>query len=503
MFYVDAFGHELQLHRIDEVLAFAVALEAMPFSTWFECPVIHVVCHLFRVAIFPLLAMNHRRYERTDVVAVAEYLFSGFDDGLDCIDPELLAAFAFMHLRIDIECCEELVERRGGCMHHECVVHALMRYVAILTLDVRVFLVDLRGHGETSLLFVNGLADEDARIFRSEVEQQRAAVLHHRDELFVADPCGVEEDVIAEVADLIYDLASIIDAAVIGAELDDSEADRALCLCFYRIFFSDELSDVVFVEAVFQDAADGAECVSCGFQIDRGSACQNQCAMVDGFVVVSIEEDDIAWCQDCIQNDFVRSGSTVQYEVGLVSIVYASCMLLCCQCRTFMDQKIAHRYVSVAEVSAEGILAEEFIECTASRMFAEESTALMAWAVELGVTIFDIFLEVAEERRKHLFFIVSRSALDLASVEIMVGLIEIHDAVYFGKQCIFGQAFTGLDHQYRNLESGNHFLFKDVFVLIRDNDSSYICEIGAGEVSLLASGDSAEDFQSFVSVSDF
>ena len=84
----------------------------------------------------------------------------------------------------------------------------------------------------------------------------------------------------------------------------------------------------------------------------------------------------------------------------------------------------------------------------------------------------------------------------------MVGLIEIHDAVYFGKQCIFGQAFTGLDHQYRNLESSNHFLFKDVFVLIRDNDSSYICEISAGEVSLFAAGDSTEDFQSFVSIND-
>ena len=87
-------------------------------------------------------------------------------------------------------------------MHHECVVHALMRYVSILTLDVGVFLVDLGGHGETSLLFVDGLADEDARIFRSEVEQQRAAVLHHRDELFVAVPSGVEEDVISEVTDL-------------------------------------------------------------------------------------------------------------------------------------------------------------------------------------------------------------------------------------------------------------------------------------------------------------
>ena len=177
-------------------------------------------------------------------------------------------------------------------------------------------------------------------------------------------------------------------------------------------------------------------------------------------------------------------------------------MLLCCQCRTFMDQKVAHRYVSVAEVSAEGILAEEFIECTACRMLSEESTALMAWAVELGVAIFDIFLEVTEEWRQHIFFIVSRSALDLASVEIMVGLIEIHDAVYFGKQCIFCQAFAGLDHQYRDLESGNHFLCKDILVLIRDNDSTHICEISAGEVSLLAAGDSAEDFQSFVSISD-
>ena len=84
----------------------------------------------------------------------------------------------------------------------------------------------------------------------------------------------------------------------------------------------------------------------------------------------------------------------------------------------------------------------------------------------------------------------------------MVGLIEIHDAVYLGKQCVFSQAFTRLDHQYRDLESGNHFLLKDILVLIRDNDSSYICEISAGEVSLLAAGDSAEDFQSFVSISD-
>ena len=84
----------------------------------------------------------------------------------------------------------------------------------------------------------------------------------------------------------------------------------------------------------------------------------------------------------------------------------------------------------------------------------------------------------------------------------MVSLIEIHDAVYLGKQCVFCQSFARLYHQHRDLESGNHFLFKDIFVLIRDNDSSYICEIGAGEVSLLAAGDSAEDFQSFVSVSD-
>ena len=305
------------------------------------------------------------------------------------------------------------------------------------------------------------------------------------------------------MTDLIYDLTGIVDAAVVGAELDDSEADRALRLCFHRIFFSDELSDVVFIEAVFQDAADGAESISCGFQIDRSSTCQNQCAVVDGFMVVSVEENDIARCQDCIQDDFIRSGGTVQYEVGLVSVVYACCVFLCCQCRTFMDQEVAHRYVSVAEVSAEGILAEKFIECTACRMLAEESTALVAWAVELGVAIFDIFLEVTEEWRQHIFFIVSSSTLDLTSVEIMIGLIEIHDAVDLGKQCILGQSFTRLDHQYRDLESGNHFLFKDVFVLIRDNNSSHICEIGAGEVSLLAAGDSAEDFQSFVSISDF
>ena len=56
MFHINAGRNELQLHRIDEVLALGIAFETMPFGTRFESPVVHIVCHLVGIAVFPLLA---------------------------------------------------------------------------------------------------------------------------------------------------------------------------------------------------------------------------------------------------------------------------------------------------------------------------------------------------------------------------------------------------------------------------------------------------------------
>ena len=49
-------------------------------------------------------------------------------------------------------------------------------------------------------------------------------------------------------------------------------------------------------------------------------------------------------------------------------------------------------------------------------MTAEEGAALMARAVELGVTLRDVFLEGAEERGKNLIFILLGGGVDLTAV---------------------------------------------------------------------------------------
>ena len=474
----------------------------MPFGARFESPVVDVICHLFGVSIFPFLSVNHRRNQRTDVVAVAEHLFSCFNHKLHSVHPELSACFAFMNFGIYVKGCEKLVQRGSGSVHHECIVHSLMRYIAVLAFNVGVFLVNLGGHGEAGLLLVDRLGDEDAGIFRSQVQKQGRAVLHHGDELFIAYPCGVEENVVAEVADFIHYLAGIVDAAVVGAQLDDSQADRSFSLGFYRILFSHQFPDVIFIEAVFRNAADGAEGISFCFQIYRSCAGQYQSAVVNGLMVVSVVEDDIARSEDSVQHHLVGRGSAVQYEVCLVGVVYPGCMLLGCQSRAFMNEEVPHGYISVAQISAEGIFAEEIIECTACRVLAEESAALMAWAVKLGVSVFHVFFQILEEWGQYFFFIMGSSAFNLAAVEIVVRFIQVDDPVYPADDIISHWAFLGADEKDRNGKGKNHFLLEHIGIGICNDYGTYIGEVGIIDVHRFAGWNGSENFESFVRVSN-
>ncbi|CSB34983.1 Uncharacterised protein [Vibrio cholerae] len=51
-------------------------------------------------------------------------------------------------------------------MQHKGIVKAFMVAVTLLAFDVVIFLVNLRSLRETCLLFMHGLSDDDARIFR-------------------------------------------------------------------------------------------------------------------------------------------------------------------------------------------------------------------------------------------------------------------------------------------------------------------------------------------------
>jgi len=137
---------------------------------------------------------------------------------------------------------------------------------------------------------MHGLRDKDPRILGPEFKQERRAVLHHRNELFVPHPRGVKEDVVAEVPDPINDLTRVPDRAVIGPELDHCEAEGALRFGALRIRFRRDSSDVILIEAVVIDPADE----SIGFEIHRRGTRLNQGAVLHGLVVIAVVEHQIA-----------------------------------------------------------------------------------------------------------------------------------------------------------------------------------------------------------------
>ena len=165
-------------------------------------------------------------------------------------------------------------------MQHKGVIQPLMRAETRLAAQMVILLVNLRGLRKTGLLLMHRLRHKNARIVFIEIQQQRRAVSHHRDKLLVTDPRRVKQDVIAEMADFIDHLARVIHRAVIGAQLDHRQAERARRVGFFRRRFADQLAQVGFIKAVVVDAADKAERVARGFQIDRRCPGLDQRTMV-------------------------------------------------------------------------------------------------------------------------------------------------------------------------------------------------------------------------------
>ena len=102
-----------------------------------------------------------------------------------------------------------------------------------------------------------------------QIEEQRRAVLEHGNELFIADPGRIKEDIIAEMTDTVDDIAGIIQRPVISTELDDSQAERSLGLSFFRIPFGCQLAQIRFIEAMGVNAADKTIGIAGRFQINR------------------------------------------------------------------------------------------------------------------------------------------------------------------------------------------------------------------------------------------
>ena len=154
-----------------------------------------------------------------------------------------------------------------------------------------------------------------------------------------------------------------------------------------------------------RDAADGAVSVAGRLQVHRHRTGEDESAQVDGFMVISIVEHNVAGSEDCIGDDFVGGRGAIQDEIGLVGMKYFRRMLLGCQRRAFVDEKVSQVGIRAAKVCAKHIGAVEIIESLPRRVLLEESTALVPRRVELVIVPRHILGEGIKERRQEIFLI--------------------------------------------------------------------------------------------------
>ncbi|SAE12399.1 Uncharacterised protein [Enterobacter ludwigii] len=107
------------------------------------------------------------------------------------------------------------------------------------------------------------------------------------------------------MANVIHDLASVIDGAIVGTQLDHRQAERTRVAGTARRHFGHQLTQIILLEAVGVDAANKAVRVTCGFQIDRRCARLKKCSVVVGFMVVAIEQDQVARSEKGVEHHFV------------------------------------------------------------------------------------------------------------------------------------------------------------------------------------------------------
>ena len=180
-----------------------------------------------------------------------------------------------------------------------------MRDIALLTFDVAVFLVNLRGLGEAGLLFMHGLGNQNPRVVFVQLQQQRRAVGHHWNKLLVTHPGRVKQDVITQVPNLIHHLAGVVDGAIVGAQLDHRQTERTRIACTTGCDFCHQLAKIAFFKTVGVNAADKAVRVARGFQIDRRCACLKEGTVMVGFVVITVEQHQVARGEQGVKHHFV------------------------------------------------------------------------------------------------------------------------------------------------------------------------------------------------------
>ena len=192
---------------------------------------------------------------------------------------------------------------------------------------------------------------------------------------------------------------------------------------------ADLLAQIVLVPGVPVDRADHAERIARSRQEDRDRPGLDQGALVQGLVVVAVEEHQVPAPQHRVRDHLVGGARAVQDEVGLVGAEHLRGVALRLRGGALVDQQIAEVHVGVAQVVAKDALAEVLEEELAGGRLAVELAALVARAGEGDVGLAVVGHEPAEERRQQLLPVLDEAGDDLLGIEGGRLLAEIDVAV--------------------------------------------------------------------------
>ena len=376
-FSINARRGQQQLARIDEILLAGIAFKTVPFCTRFKTKEATLAGDSQRGVILPWPPRHHRRDKRFDHIAVGDDGLARFNAQLDALRPQPASALALVDLGVHVQRSKQRVKRAGGGMQHERIVQPLVRAEARLTANMVILFMDLRRLREPGLLLVDRLGHENSRIVLVQFQQKRRRFRHHRDKLLVADPGGVKEDVVAKVTDLVDHLTGVVDRAIVGAELNDRQTERARLGGFLRRDVTDQFPQPGLIKAVLINPADKTKRITGCLKIDRRCPGLDQRPMMVGLMVVTIEQHQIATGQQRIGHHFIGRRRAVQHEVGFIRVEHFRRELLRVLGGAFVDQQIAQLNVGVAHVGAKNVLTEEIIELPPRRVFFEKGTVLV------------------------------------------------------------------------------------------------------------------------------
>ena len=247
---------------------------------------------------------------------------------------------------------------------------------------------------------MHGLSHKDARVFFSEGKKERAFFSHEGNEIFISRPRAVEEDVVAEGTDLFHDQFRVGEDAVVGAELKAGQTEGTFLFFLSRSGLPHKGPQIFLVQRLRGNAADHAFLIPHGIQPHGNGPALGERPLVDGFVVVPVEEDEVARREERGAADPVRRGGAVQHEVRPVRMPDFRGEGLRFPAGPFVGRGVADGAVRVGQIHVKDPFAEKRAEKTPSRSLPEERAAVVAGGSEIPRPPFRPRRQGRRERRQ-------------------------------------------------------------------------------------------------------